>query len=102
MYAGGYAHKVNTPGIFKTDHNLVWSTNGMVLGAQDRFPSRLYEPNEPLLSWEQWQALGYDQHSIIADPGFKDPANGDFLLSEDSPASSIGFKPFALDQAGPR
>ena len=102
MYAGGYAHKVNIPGIFKADHNLVWSTNGTVLGAQDRFPSRLYEPNELVLSWEQWQALGYDRHSIIADPGFKDPANGDFRLSEDSPASRIGFKPFALNQAGPR
>ena len=102
MYAGGYAHKVNTPGVFKADHNLVWSTNSTVLGAQDRFPSRLYEPNEPVLSWEQWQALGYDRHSIIADPNFKDPANGDFRLSEDSPAKRIGFKPFALDQAGPR
>jgi hypothetical protein len=102
IYAGGYAFKVNTSGAFKADHNLVWSTTGKVLGAQDRFPSRIYEPNEPVLSWTQWQALGYDRHSIIADPGFKDPANGDFRLPEDSPASKIGFKPFPLDNAGPR
>ena len=102
IYAGGYEFKVNTRGAFKADHNLVWSTTGQVLGAQDRFPSRLYEPNESVLSWEQWQALGYDQHTIIADPGFKDPANGDFRLSESSPAIKIGFKPFALDKAGPR
>jgi hypothetical protein len=102
MYAGGYAHKVNKPGIFKADRNLVWSTNGKVLGAQDRFPSRIYEPDQPVLTWQQWQALGYDQHTIIADPGFIDPANGDFHLSEDSPASQIGFEPFPLNEAGPR
>jgi len=102
IYAGGYAHKVNRGGAFEANHNLVWSTAGEVLGAQDRFPSRLYEPNEPILNWEQWQALGYDPHSIIADPGFKDPTHGDFRLPEDSPASRIGFKPFPLNEAGPR
>ena len=102
IYAGGYEYDVNTPGAFAADHNLVWSTAGQVLGAQDRFPSRLYEPNEPVLSWAQWQALGYDRNSIIADPGFKDPANGDFRLPEDSPAIRIGFKPFPLNEAGPR
>ena len=102
IYAGGYAYQVNTPGPSRPISNLVWSTAGQVIGAQDRFPSRLYEPNEPVLSWQQWQALGNDHHSIIADPGFKDPANGDFRLSEDSPASRIGFKPFPLDKAGPK
>ena len=102
MYAGGYAHEVNKTGVFKADSNLVWSTNGMVLGAQDRFESRIYEPDKPVMSWQQWLELGYDQHTVIADPGFKDPTNGDFRLPEDSPASQIGFKPFALDKAGPR
>jgi len=102
IYAGGYRHKVSKSGVFRADKNLVWSTAGKVLGAQDRFPSRIYEPNQPVLTWEQWQALGYDQHSVIADPGFKDPAKGDFRLPEGSPAHRIGFKPFALDRAGPR
>ena len=53
-----------------------------------------------MTSWQDWQALGYDQHSIIADPGFKDPAKGDFSLPEDSPARQIDFKPFPLDEAG--
>jgi len=38
----------------------------------------------------------------LADPGFKDPTHGDLRLSEDGPASQIGFKPFPLDKAGPR
>ena len=102
IYAGGYAYDVNTPGAFKADNNLVWSTAGKVLGAQNRFPSRIYEPNEPVLTWEQWQALGNDQHSIVADPGFMDTVNGDFRLTKSSPASLIGFKPFPFDLAGPR
>ena len=102
IYAGGYAYDVNAPGAFTADKNLVWSTTGKVLGAQNRFPSRLYEPDEPVLTWKEWQALGYDQHSIVADPGFKDPDNGDFSLPDDSPARLIDFKPFPLDEAGPR
>ncbi len=102
IYAGGYEYDVNTPGAFKSDQNLVWSTAGQVIGAQDRFPSRLYEPDEPVTSWKQWQMQGNDRHSLVADPGFMDPANGDFRLPGDSPALCIGFRPFPLDQAGPR
>lgn len=102
IYAGGYAYDVETPKAFDSDSNLIWSTSGKVLGAQNRFPSRIYEPNERVLSWDEWLALGNDQNSLIADPGFKDPENGDFSLPEDSPALKIGFKPFPLGEAGPR
>lgn len=102
IYAGGYEYEVNTKGAFKADNNLVWSTAGKVIGAQDRFPSRIYEPYEPVLSWEQWLLLGNDEHTLIADPKFRDPANGDFHLPDDSPAFEIGFKAFPLDRAGPR
>ncbi len=102
IYAGGYAYDVKTPTPFDTDSNLVWSTAGKVLGAQNRYPSRVYEPDKPLLSWEEWLGLGNDKHSLVADPGFADPKNGDFSLSANSPALKIGFKPFPLNQAGPR
>lgn len=102
IYAGGYDYMVEQKDGFVADSNLVWSNAGKVLGAQNRFPSRVYEPNEAVMSWEEWEALGNDQHSIIADPGFKDAANGDFSLPDDSPALKIGFKPFPLGQTGPR
>ncbi|QWX84986.1 right-handed parallel beta-helix repeat-containing protein [Cellulophaga sp. HaHaR_3_176] len=102
IYAGGYEYNVEQKGGFVADNNLVWSTTNDVLGAQNRFPSRIYEPNELVMSWKEWQSLGNDQHSLIADPGFKDPTNGDFSLPDDSPALKIGFKPFPLGQAGPR
>jgi hypothetical protein len=50
---------------------------------------------------EQWQAMGYDIHSIFADPCFQDAAKGDFRLNKDSPAFDIGFAPFPLDEFGP-
>lgn len=102
IYAGGYEYNVDQENGFKSDKNLVWSTAGEVLGAQNRFPSRLYEPDEPVMSWETWVSQGNDKNTIIADPGFKDPENGDFSVPEDSPAFQIGFKPFPLEEAGPR
>ena len=49
---------------------------------------------------EEWQRLGFDQHSMIADPLFRDPENGDFKLEPHSPAFEIGFREFPLDQFG--
>ncbi len=50
----------------------------------------------------EWQALGEDKHSIIADPKFKGPARGDFTLAPTSPALELGFKPIDVSKAGPR
>jgi len=46
-------------------------------------------------SFAQWQALGMDVHSLVADPRFADPAAGDFTLLPDSPLPALGFRPFA-------
>jgi hypothetical protein len=48
----------------------------------------------------KWQTTGHDKNSIIADPGFVDPANNDFRLNPDSPALKIGFKPFDFSKVG--
>ena len=52
------------------------------------------------LSLEQWQAQGYDQHSVFADPMFVDPANGDYRVKPESPALKLGFKNFDVSNAG--
>ncbi|MBU3011346.1 right-handed parallel beta-helix repeat-containing protein [Polaribacter vadi] len=49
---------------------------------------------------ELTQKFGWDQNSIVADPQFIDPANGDFRVKEGSPAFKIGFKNFPMDQFG--
>lgn len=71
--------------------NLYWQEG--VPPAQMRFGSR---------TWSQWQALGLDTHSLIADPLFVDPGKNDFRLTPESPAFKIGFQPFDLSDAGPR
>ena len=46
------------------------------------------------------QIYNRDMHSIYGDPMFKDPQNLDFTVLENSPALSIGFKNFPMDQFG--
>jgi len=41
-----------------------------------------------------------DQHSIVADAMFVDPANSDFRVKEGSPAMKLGFVNFPMDQFG--
>jgi hypothetical protein len=53
-------------------------------------------------SFEDWQGSGMDAESIVADPLFLDPMNGDFRLRPDSPAFALGFKEFDLSTVGPR
>jgi hypothetical protein len=49
---------------------------------------------------EQWRAMGYDQHSICADPMFMDAEKGDYRVRPESPAMQLGFKNFDLSQVG--
>ena len=50
----------------------------------------------------EWQAMGFDTHSVIADPMFVDPANDDYRLRANSPALKLGFQPIDLRKIGPR
>ena len=41
-----------------------------------------------------------DAHSIVADPGFRDPESGDFTVALDSPVSELGFRYFDMSSFG--
>ena len=43
---------------------------------------------------------GRDEHSIVADAQFVDPAQGDYRVKEGSPALSLGFVNFPMDRFG--
>ena len=51
-------------------------------------------------TFAQWQAAGQDKDSLIADPLFVDPEQGDFRLKPGSPAAKIGFEPWDLTASG--
>ncbi len=75
---------------FRFDHNLYWTTGDEpLLFADDR-------------TWDQWRELGNDLHSVVEEPGFKDPAKGDFTLISTAAVEKIGFQPFDLSAAGRR
>ncbi len=54
------------------------------------------------LTFAQWRALGFDNHSMLADPGFVDPAADNYELKPDSPALKMGFEPIDTSRIGPR
>ncbi len=51
---------------------------------------------------EEWRRMGFDTHSVVADPLFVDPTTDDFRLKPDSPALKLGFQPIDQSKIGPR
>jgi hypothetical protein len=45
---------------------------------------------------------GRDEHSVVADAQFIDPARGDYRVKDSSPALALGFVNFPMDQFGVR
>jgi hypothetical protein len=79
-----------TPAMLRTcqaDYNLYFNTAQAGWGQQHLDAQR---------SW------GIEQHSVAADPKFRDPERDDFGLAADSPALQLGFRPIDLSQVGPR
>lgn len=74
-------------GQFRLEKNLYWDELG-----EPKFPGGL--------TLEKWQAKGFDQGSLVADPKFVNVAAFDFRLQEDSPAWQLGFEPVELDKVG--
>jgi hypothetical protein len=59
---------------FECDYNVYWSTAG----------TPIFNVDNRNITFEQWQALGYDTHSVVVNPQFKDMTN--FV-----PASRLDF-----------
>jgi parallel beta-helix repeat protein len=57
-------------------------------------------PLETKSEWQVWQDKGQDVHSLIADPQFVAPEQGDFRLKATSPALKLGFQPIPVEKIG--
>jgi len=80
----------------------IGSTNNIIFDYNIYFDIKNTALSFTGLSFEQWRSYGLDIHSLIADPKFINAEQGDFRLSPDSPAISLGFVPFDFREAGAR
>ena len=76
------------------DYNVIFSKNSSLLIQWINPPLRFFK-----CGWKEWQKIGEDRHSTIADPLFEDLSN--FKLSNSSPAIELGFKPIPFKKIGP-
>lgn len=72
-------------------NNVFW-----VVGANPLFINALPDAN----NFANWVSLFGDDNSVVADPLFADPANGDFSLLPGSPALVRGFQGIELSIVG--
>lgn len=76
----------DSPGVW--DDNVYWHTDGA-----DAL--QFYRK-----TFAEWQSIGLDPHSRIADPQFTNPRKGDFRLKPNSPALALGFQPIDISRVG--
>lgn len=86
--SGGY-NRANQDFHAVMDNNVYWCTGGEPLEFMGR-------------SFDEWQAAGFDEHTVVADPKFADAEARDLRLAAESPAFDLGFTEFSLDRVGPR
>jgi len=100
---------------FTFENNIVYWDGGRLLGGHGWNNGATVEMRNNLYwrhggqsfdfggkSFKDWQTNGRDQGSKVADPMFVDAGKRDFRLKPDSPALSVGFKPFDFSIAGVR
>lgn len=71
----------------KIDSNIYWNSNGSS-----------YDFNKH--TFKEWQKIGFDKHSYLIDPNFKDPNNVDFRFKNKKSYKKINFKPFDYSLSG--
>ena len=68
------------------DNNLYWHATKGKEGIKFRY-----------LNYDEWTKRGYDIHSVIEDPMFKNHEERDFSFEDNTNINKIGFEPFSLE-----
>jgi hypothetical protein len=76
----------DTGRVFLAD-NVYWKPDGAI-------------PEFAGKTWADWQFMGRDTNSVVADPLFVAPEKGDWTLRPESPALKLGFVPIDWKKAG--
>jgi hypothetical protein len=83
--------RVRSPkGLSECDHNLYFHQGS----------EKLKIAGVPDGSFEHWRDMGFDAHSLVADPLFVNPEGGDYRLKPESPAFRLGFKAIPTERIG--
>lgn len=80
---------------FTSDRNIIWDESG-------KEPIIMEFADEKIDHKKAIADLGWDTHSLIKNPRFKDAKKYDFTLRKDSPAFALGFQPIDTSDVGPR
>lgn len=83
-----------------SDLNLVWNYGGGELKVE--WPFGFGKPSV-VGTWDEWVSkTGNDQQTLIQDPLFRDPLNGDFTISPNSVIHKLNIDVGSFDDVGPR
>jgi hypothetical protein len=94
----------NSGDIFR--HNIVWIAYQPALmhrppwGAEMDYSLMQKDSAETAPAATLRQQSGRDEHSVVGDAMFIDPAHGDYRVKDGSPALALGFVNFPMDQFG--
>jgi hypothetical protein len=90
---------INAPGIV-SDANIIWDIAArditVAIAQHHRKPAREF----PFADWQN--IAGNDRRSLLEDPAFVDPLNGDFTLEHTATVDKIGFRMPDFSRVGPR
>lgn len=102
----GFAYQRNIllvgEGNLLTHEDKNWHTGRMFMDENIYWDPTQKPLNFAGKTFAEWQALGNDTRSLIADPLFVAPEKGDWTLKPESPALKLGFVPFDWKKAGVR
>jgi hypothetical protein len=90
------------PWLEEMDYNCFWKKDGTFSARVTEVRGKEGWPDENLQRYnlKQWREMGFDEHSVFADPMFVNPDNHDYRVKPNSPALKLGFKNFEMGKWG--